>query len=88
MIDLDFLSISSSDNAGLSGANVDGTSCFATSGIKWSEKIKMTKIIKTSGIMVDNIYVLLHCFFSKGIKIDTNLTEQDSQNAEYRNILE
>lgn len=38
--------------------------------------------------MVDNIYVLLHCFFSKGIKIGTNWTEQDSQNAEYRNILE
>lgn len=25
--------------------------------------------------MVDNIYMLLHCFFSKCIKINTNLTK-------------
>lgn len=33
MIDLDFLSISSSDNAGLSGADIAGISGFTTSGI-------------------------------------------------------
>lgn len=45
MIDLDFLSISSSDNVGLSGADVAGISGFATSKVKKSEKVKMTKII-------------------------------------------
>lgn len=49
MIDLDFLAISNSDNAGLSGAAVAGISGFATNEVKKSEEIKQTKIVIKMG---------------------------------------
>lgn len=44
MIDLDFLSISSSDNAGLSEADVTGISGFVTSEDKIVRKEKWQKL--------------------------------------------
>lgn len=38
IIDLDFFSISNSDNAGLSGTDVAGTSGFTTSEVKKSKR--------------------------------------------------
>lgn len=66
MIDLDFLSISSSDNAGLSGADAAGSSGFATSEDKNSEKVKMTIIIiKMVGSW---LAVFMYCYIVFSVK--------------------
>lgn len=64
MIDLDFLSISNSDNAGLSRADVVGISGFATNEVKKSEKVKTTKIaIKMAGLWL-TIFICCYTDFS------------------------
>lgn len=76
MIDLDFLSISSSDKAGLSGADVAGISGFVTSEVKKSEKVKTTKIIIKMGGLWLTIFMCCYIVFLVKALIDTNLTKQ------------
>lgn len=63
MIDLDFLSISSSDKAGLSGADVAGISGFVTSEVKKSEKVKTTEIIIKMGGLWLTIFMCCYIVF-------------------------
>lgn len=67
MIDLDFLSISSSDNAALSGADTAEISGFAIREAPPPKKVKIIKItIKIVRLWL-TILCTLHYFYSKGI---------------------